>query len=114
MVIILTNLIGCETLPTRPKTKLVIIDEPETVYSSELNIQIPPPMPTGANRTNCNMHNYRVKWQQAFCDTVILLKQLASRVSDGEAELEIPGVCKLILEEEPDYCDSGSSSVFDL
>lgn len=66
----------------------------------------PPSMPVGEARTNCNMHNYRVQWQQFGCDTAILLDNLVNRQTEGKTRVKIPEQCLKILEEENILCSS--------
>ena len=86
----------------------VIVVEPEArVFSSEVDMLTPPDLPTGKDRTNCAMHNYRVKWQQFGCDTAVLLKNLTERVTDGETVVDLPIQCAPILDNPPILCDDG-------
>jgi len=92
---------GCST----SKPEIVVIEELPQVFPSEIAIQPYPIKPPVHERTNCTMHNYRLKVEEWGCDSLMLFGGFVKRLTD--TDISIPMACVKIIREPRNYMDCG-------
>lgn len=100
LILTLLSLISCSG-----KTDLLVIEEKPEVYPSEVRLLPYPEKPPVEERTNCSMHNFRLKVEEWGCDAVMVLGGPIHRLSG--TNVIVPNACIDIIKGERTYMDCG-------
>lgn len=86
LAFLISLLMGCATNEPIYITNVVV---PE-LYKSEGDLGPYPDMPEKEDRTNGNMHLYRLRVEQWGCGAAYLFKQFVERTTDNKSTVQVP------------------------